>query len=305
MITQKKIKEWIPEAVAAFRAVMPPIEKEYPAIYIASEATLYKVRNEPVRLTGSTSYETNAPYSAIMEYIHGDKGDAILIYQKHCLNDLKDFQHTLWHELGHFFAVSSETSNLFRYISQRETDNEIARNGYYFWKEFIAEAISNYVGAKYSEPWSEKQLEDSYWEPLYSKLKYLIQGAFGTKKYHSIVDEEMLGVYFATMITDHDTQNFVSAGLDNKLLKFDAKKYRFVPVGEDFDPTALSGVSGVYGDDLLDLMDMLYDQAERDNFWIIDEPTLELIGDALSRLSFSKSFRTNHEVFENIPKGLQ
>ena len=51
--------------------------------------------------------------------------------------------------------------------------------------------------------------------------------------------------------------------------------------------------SGVYGDDLLDLMDMLYDQADKDSFWIIEEPTLELIGDALSRLSFSKSFRTN------------
>ena len=58
MITQKKIKEWIPGAVEAFRAVMPLIDKEYPAIYIASEATLCKVRDEPVRLTGSTSYET-------------------------------------------------------------------------------------------------------------------------------------------------------------------------------------------------------------------------------------------------------
>ena len=161
MITQKKIKEWIPGAVAAFRAVMPPIDKEYPAVYIASEATQYKVRDEPVRLTGSTSYETNTPYSAIMEYIHGNKGDAILIYQKHCPNDLKDFQ------------------------------------------------------------------------------------------------------------------------------------------------PALSSVSGVYGDDLLDLMDMLYDQADKDNFWIIDEPTSELIGDALSRLSFSKSFRTNHEAFEIILKRLQ
>ena len=108
MITQKKIKEWIPEAVEAFRAVMPPIDKENPAVYIASGATLCKVRNELIRLTGSTSYETNTPYSAIMEYIHGDKGDAILVYQKHCLNDLKDFQHTLWHS-----ALFSEWCNLY------------------------------------------------------------------------------------------------------------------------------------------------------------------------------------------------
>lgn len=48
MITQKQMKEWIPEAVEQFKAAMPPIDVPYPEIHIASDKTALRIREEIV-----------------------------------------------------------------------------------------------------------------------------------------------------------------------------------------------------------------------------------------------------------------
>ena len=105
MITQKQIKEWIPDALETFQSIMPPISKPYPEIqdfHIASSSTLLKIRTALVAQTKSLNPNMKDPYTSIMETLHGEGGTAILIYQKYCPESQVQFNHFLWHELGHF-----------------------------------------------------------------------------------------------------------------------------------------------------------------------------------------------------------
>ena len=102
---------------------------------------------------------------SIMEYIHGEKGGAILIRQNLLPNDSEqNFCWFLWHELGHWYAINSEKDDLHRFNDPdlldtitfadrlRGIDNtslQLKQEGYWFWQEFIAEAISKYVSGKY------------------------------------------------------------------------------------------------------------------------------------------------------------
>jgi hypothetical protein len=51
-----------------------------------------------------------------MEYIHGDKGGAISSSAKSApdKND-EHFCWMLWHEMGHFYAINSEVTDLHHY----------------------------------------------------------------------------------------------------------------------------------------------------------------------------------------------
>lgn len=125
------------------------------------------MRRSLIAQTGSK--HTGESEAAIMEYIHGNKGYAILIRQN-LLPD-KNFEHfcsMLWHELGHFYAIISEITDLHRYNDPGLADDRrniefdaagkpvsglseerLKQEGYWFWQEFIAEAISKYVSYKH------------------------------------------------------------------------------------------------------------------------------------------------------------
>ena len=80
MTTQKQIKEWIPTAVEIFQRFMPC--PEIPEIHIVREKTLFKKRAEIVeRLQAKQKNASPETYDIVMEMIHGDLGNAILIRQ--------------------------------------------------------------------------------------------------------------------------------------------------------------------------------------------------------------------------------
>ncbi len=82
MTTQKQIREWIPSAGAIFRKYMPDMG-EIPEIHIVSERTLFQTRKELVERLQSAQKNTDEEnYTSVMEMIHGEKGDAILIRQR-------------------------------------------------------------------------------------------------------------------------------------------------------------------------------------------------------------------------------
>lgn len=123
MATQKQIKEWIPAVTEIFQFFVPC--PELPEIHVVSDKTLFKKRAEIVeRLQSKQKNATPDNYDSIMEMIHGDHGDAILIQQKCVPSPEKNFRaeeafaHFLWHELGHYLAITSETTNLHRYADQ-------------------------------------------------------------------------------------------------------------------------------------------------------------------------------------------
>ncbi len=90
---------------------MPPINKPYPHVYIATKETFPSMRAELIAQTGSVHIQTYESEAAIMEYIHGDKGNAILIRQNLIPDKNEDhFCGMFWHELGHFYAINSESA---------------------------------------------------------------------------------------------------------------------------------------------------------------------------------------------------
>ena len=194
--TQNEIRHWSNYAIDIFDSVMPSIGKPYPSIHIATTKTFPAMRSELVEQTGCTHTEESE--AAIMEYIHGDKGYAILIRQNLLPDRDEDhFNSMLWHELGHFYAINSESTKFYHYsdpgvvdssriIEFTEagpvlgmSDERLKQEGYWFWQEFIAESISKYVSYK------NRSAKDSYrpelidWKPMFwdgivDKLLYLL-----------------------------------------------------------------------------------------------------------------------------------
>ena len=152
--TQNEIRHWSNYAIDIFDSVMPSIDKPYPSIHIATAKTFPAMRAELVEQTGCMHTEQSE--AAIMEYIHGDKGYAILIRQNLISDrDEHHFDCMLWHELGHFYAINSELADLRRYSNPGlmddsrnieftdegpvlgMSDERLKQEGYWFWQEFF------------------------------------------------------------------------------------------------------------------------------------------------------------------------
>jgi len=112
--TKAEIQVWIPAATDIFKAVMPPISVPYPQTYISDSRNFRAVRTQLVDKLGCK--HADFPEDSVIEYIHGEKGYAILIRQN-LLYDNNDehFCWLYWHELGHFYAINLETADLHRY----------------------------------------------------------------------------------------------------------------------------------------------------------------------------------------------
>ena len=89
MLSQKQMRAWIPGAIARFKAEMPAIAVPaipavpavpLPEIYIASDKKAYEIRTTLVEQLQSP--QKYSKYESVMETIHGELGDAIIIYQK-------------------------------------------------------------------------------------------------------------------------------------------------------------------------------------------------------------------------------
>lgn len=102
MIAQKQIRLWIPEALSIFKKFMPATP--LPPIYIGAPSNILTLRAELVEKTKSHQVNTPETYDSVMEMIHGDAGDAILIQQKLVYaGEGADghFCHCLWHHAAY------------------------------------------------------------------------------------------------------------------------------------------------------------------------------------------------------------
>ena len=110
--TQKDITLWIPSAVEVFQSFMPPIDKPYPRVYVATAKTFPTMRVELIAQTGCVHTHTEESEAAIMEYIHGDKGNAILIRQNLIPDNNED----------HFYTINSESTSFYHYSDPEVVD---------------------------------------------------------------------------------------------------------------------------------------------------------------------------------------
>ena len=299
MISQKLIKEWLPSAIDTFKSVMPPISKPYPEISIASPATLVKTREALVARTGTPNVNMKNPYTSMMETLHGPRGDAILIYQKHCPETKSEFNHSFWHELGHFYAVSSETEN-FSYLAGQTLDTDTVRQtGYWLWNEFIAESISNSVSSKVSGIDREKIIYPEIWSYPYGRLQLMIQWAYNTHPYS--FDEYSLAFYYATLLTDECAAAFSDAAIANELLEWDCQKEKYVPIKPgSVDYTAMSMIPEQYSELLTKIGYLLERKTEERDFWKVDGDFLDELGTLVCELNEQKGLSILKERMKKI-----
>lgn len=318
MITQSQIREWISDALLIFEIYMPvnELSRPLPQIYIGSPKTITSLRAALVKQTGSL--QTKASGTAIMEMIHGGNGDAILIQQKLILDPerfkdaRRDFIHQLWHELGHFFAINAETTNLFRYFNEDWTctnsPDRSKQEGYWMWAEFVAEAISFHVESELhndaSHPYMaaiypDKEITEwrpRYWHPSSDKLQHLLD--LTMHYYTYTLDEAALGTYFATLLMDQTTVKYIQAMAEGKLLEEDFtadtpwNTYRNISPDE-FDAEHIEELDPVFHEDLRELKHLLAKQIEKKGFWVVEEDFMDEIGKRILSLMQKKQMLLN------------
>ena len=284
MISQRQLREWSQEAVIHFQSLMPTLDVPYPEIHIVSDRTMYSVREAELKRTQSPATEFyNIP---AMETLHGPGGDSILIYQKRYngvmwdsrdLNAKNRFQHFLWHEHGHFFAINKENpeDNFIRFMDQKPHPEEYeALLGYSFWTEFIAEVIACRVTPDPVIDW-----DNFYWYTPRNELIRLLSGAFNTNDYG--IGWYDLAFYFARILADKTTTRFID-GAKNGLVKVDMfrgiteEKLTFEETG--IDPTGLDGFHPqllTSMDDLREYLELIINDEE---YWRITLEDLDSIG---------------------------
>ena len=292
--TKKEIRYWSTYAIDIFQSVMPPINMPYPCVHIATAQTFPKMRAELVEQTGCTHIEANMDEAAIMEYIHGDKGYAILIRQN-LLSD-KDEYHfcsMLWHELGHFYAINSESTNFYHYsdpgvvdksrnIEFTEdgpvlgmSDERLKQEGYWFWQEFIAESISKYVSYKYRSSGSDYHpelidWEHNTWVDVENKLIGHLKDVLGYHQY--TIDEYSLAHYFANLLMDDFIKLYVQAAADGKLKVYDEDIDAIVCPDELIEPTCISDIKSTeMQKPFWKMKQILEEQLAKEQFWLIDD----------------------------------
>ena len=309
--TSKEIKLWSASAIDIFQLVMLPINMPYPCVHIATAQTFPKMRAELVEQTGCTHIEANMDEAAIMEYIHGDKGYAILIRQNLLPDNNEDhFYEMLWHELGHFYAIISESTPFYHYgdpgvvdgsriIEFTEagpvlgmSDERLRQEGYWFWQEFIAESISKYVSYKYRSSGSDYHPKLIDWEPntWVDVENKLIDQLKDVLNYHQYtIDEYSMAHYFANLLMDDFIKLYVQAAAEGKLKVYDEDIGAVIYPDELIEPTCISDIKSTeMQKPFWKMKQILEEQLAKEQFWLIDEKFLLDVGSCIGDMMFRK-----------------
>jgi len=291
--TALEIQCLVPAVCDIFKDIMPPIDAPLPRLYIANGRNFHKVREQALSDV-SCPYKEFPAEDSIMEYIHGEKGSAILIRQNLITdNNEQTFCWFLWHELGHWYAISSEENNLHRYNDPDLLDNitladrlrgidttavQLKQEGYWFWQEFIAEAISKFVSSKYDAAhYTDKPAHIDWspaiYEPIMDYLDNMLAAAFSP--FDGTVDEYALAHYFANLFMRDVIVVFVKAVENREILVKD----------EPIDPTGISDLEPEeFQPAMWELYRLLKDQVQKERFWEIDETYLHELGKWINEL---------------------
>lgn len=292
MATKKQIQAWIPSAKEIFCSHMDIPLATLPEIHIVSKKEVLPVRSTLVEKTGCHQRNIDVKrYESIMETLHGDLGDAILVQQSLIPSPKQNpmaqflFQHFLWHEFGHFYAIHHEcpSKNLYRFNDQALSKEKAKQEGYWFWSEFIAESISLHVEEQHHSIDNREYYypELIVWEPdawgsLAEKLMDFLEMTFST--YPTTIDEAALAMYFATVLMDDATKRYVHAAEEGLLRVYDSKHGSNRTEPGDIEPTCISDQPEAYQDILWEMKEVLENQLAKEHFWEIDEDWLEIIG---------------------------
>ncbi len=307
-IPETTVLFWASIAKEQFQKIMPDLGISYPPVYTSTASSYSRTRRKIVKNIGCP--HTEEPPDSIMEYIHGENGNAILIRREliadlpvHSEHELRiHFEHFFWHELGHFYAINTETDNLHRYNAPSLVDDSPVydatidgcglsserrkQEGYWFWQEFIAEVIANHVsytnrpsGGSYHSELLDWTVD--VWSGIVNQLEDLLARTF--YYYSSTIDEYSLAHFFAKLLTDDLTVLYVRAADEGKL-KIDGGVYP----DKKIEPTCISDVTDCYQPYLWKMRRIFVEQLAKKQFWLMDEDTLETLGGCIGDMMVEK-----------------
>ena len=270
-VSQKTIRqEWIPFLLRLFQDSVPPIDVKYPKVYIATDVTLPKIKQEIEAKSGVKFDFTKDFYKeATVEYIEG----AIVIYMENIPEDRTeekffiDFARAFLDTLGQFYTgcfearewrqayLLDDTAWLHLCLETNlDVENLIIHNclrlGYRVWHAFSVSAITN--------PSFRKVVgKDSLTEDSSTKvnkvngdnndngdwLRDYLEDIFAEDK----VDEFKIGTYFAHLFA-----------------------YNF----ED----SLADLPDYICNPMCEVEELLRRQFSKESFWVVDEDFLYDVG---------------------------
>lgn len=294
--SSSELQSLVSTACDIFNSIMPPIDASLPCVYIADGRNFRRVRREALSDVGCPDKAIPAEDS-IMEYIHGEQNSAILIRQNLLPdNDEQNFFWFFWHELGHWYAINSETDNLHRYNDPNLPDvitlgdrlrgvnttiAQLKQEGYWFWQEFIAEAISQYVSREYDAQRFDTsqpiEWRSSAYLPIILYLDSMLDAAFSPD---DAVDEYALAHYFANLLMRDVIVLFEKAAEAGELIPDTIEDFEFPDEPDDpMDPTRISDMEfEEFQPAMWELHKALKTQMQKEHFWKIDENYLLELG---------------------------
>lgn len=227
MITQAQIKILCEHAISLFKKYMPDVG-ETPKIHIVTDKILAKRHSEVVEHINAPQKELNPEaYNSLMETIHGESGDAIIIRQfavreliEMRNDEIHDFLILFWYELGRLYAIDQMKTDFYSFmeadLDENDLDGITKQEGYRFWSEFAAHCIAFHVDylhcsidnkKDYHPEKMEWSLITEYWmsEKLLSLLNNAVDGMLFS------VDTDALAIYFATILKDDITVRYLLA----------------------------------------------------------------------------------------------
>ena len=259
-VSQKTIRqEWVPFLLRLFQDSVPAIDTPYPKVYIATDITLLKVKQEIEAKSGvKFSFTKDFYKEATVEYIEG----AILIYMENIPTDCTeevffiDFARAFLNILGRFYAGCFETKEWSQaYLSddtswlnlcfetnlgvENLTIHNCLRLGYRVWHAFSASAIANPAYRKIIGEDSSTATDDDW-------LKDYLEDIFAEDK----IDEFQIGTYFAHLFT-----------------------YNF--------DDSLADLPGYIYKSMREVETLLRRQFSKESFWIVDEDFLYDLGEII------------------------
>lgn len=127
----------------------------------------------------------------------------------------------------------------------------------------------------------------------------MVQTAYNM--YPGSFSEYDLAIYYATLLTDPATVAFVDGAMKNELTVWNPDKWAYVLMEPDsIEPTAISLVPAQYGDLLLDIIDLLQDKVDEDEFWKVDGDFLDRLGLMVTELNDMKAMARKRGIVEKI-----
>ena len=267
-MTRKECMGLIPATTAVFQRYVPC--QQMPEIHPVTVKEFEKKRSELVeRLQSSQGTYDVETDDSLMEFIHGKKGDAIIIKKDYfSMADDERFADALWHELGHYVAAMAETPELKKFLDENDEDQEVAY-GYWFWSEFVAEAISCHVSNEYRKTRPNYHPEKAVWNldtilEVTNQISALVRSIFRGPQ----IDVFSLAFYYAHFLKE-DLYDLYRKALSGETLE-ETSGIMLLPY--DINETMLS------------LMDKLGKQLEKENFWVVDKDWIVELGKAVKAL---------------------